>query len=734
MLSQRSIAQRVEQELGRDERWRVIVRGNNWLCPYCLRIGARELRMDEAVEAKIAQHFLTTCPSWDQFQAQPHDIDRLRQTARYLVFKARVLRWVQEDRRFRVLADDLRWLCPYCGDVTEARAHDPELDPGQMGVNPEESPFVTDLVGHLLQCQTFGEGEDKLLSVEQLEERRARESRGRGVDRARALFEGEPAFRLTDQERRWLCPFCAQGQDLRIEGNGRPNDAFFRGLAEHLEGCRAYRVLQGKPRPVEELRAKVLAGARARQLEKVRRQIERHPIWRVRDLEGGWFCPYCGTQPNVIYPTRRADGGNDRAAEEQFLASVLDHLGVCEEYRSPDAKLKDQQAMVALVQRINTGIDRNRRLRKALVENPVFGVTDAFSNWVCPYCQKIQRHIQIYDAAQESSVFDKTVGQVVDHLYANCDAFQEGQAPRARRAELDEVARRASMRASEMRNEAGGNVRLIESFDEEDWDALKRDLEAVKTRVERAKKQEAGLAEARTKQMRLLPDVPEIDGYEFARVYKPCDAVGGDFYSFFAAHEGVQAVAVGDISGHGIEAALLMGLAKKLLEVHGRQRLSTAQTLSLANRDIFSDLDERTFVTVFYGLLDVTTRRFKFSRAGHDPLVLFNPQRDPPLQVLDSKGMALGMDAGGIFEDSIEELEIVLQPGDLVVQYTDGITEAMNHENEQFGHERFYAVIEEHGHQEAEYVLWKIEKAVQAFVGQRAQADDMTMIAFKVMS
>ena len=90
--------------------------------------------------------------------------------------------------------------------------------------------------------------------------------------------------------------------------------------------------------------------------------------------------------------------------------------------------------MVALVQRINTGIDRNRRLRKALVENPVFGVTDAFSNWVCPYCQKIQRHIQIYDAAQESSVFDKTVGQVVDHLYANCDAFQEGQAPRARRA------------------------------------------------------------------------------------------------------------------------------------------------------------------------------------------------------------------------------------------------------------------------------------------------------------
>jgi serine phosphatase RsbU (regulator of sigma subunit) len=734
VLSQRSIEKRVEQELARDERWRVIVRGNNWLCPYCLHIGARELRMDEAIEEKIAQHFIATCPRWDHFQAEAYSIDRLRQTARYLVFKGRVLRWIMEDRRFRVLAEELKWLCPYCGETTEAEAPDPDLDPARLGVNPEESAFVGDVVGHLLKCTVFGEGEDRMLSVSELTDRQARRSRDRRVDRARALFEREPAFRLMDAERRWLCPYCAHAQPLRLEDERRPGEPFFKGLADHLDTCKAYQVLQGRPRPVEELRAKVLAGARARQLEKVRGKVERHPIWRVRDLDGGWFCPYCATQPHVVYPQRRPGGGSDRPAEEAFLAGVLDHLAVCEEYRAPNAQLKPRGEMTAIVQRVNTVIDRRRRLRKALVENPVFGVTDEFSNWVCPYCQKIQRHIQITDAAQESSVFDKTVAQVVDHLHTHCDGFREGQAPRARRADLEAVAQQSSLRASGIRNDASGAVRLIESFDEESWDQLKKDLQAVKTRVERAKQQEAGLQEARTKQLRLLPDVPEISGYEFARVYKPCDAVGGDFYNFFDATEGVYAIAVGDISGHGIEAALLMGLAKKLLEVHGRDRLSTAQTLCLANRDLFSDLDERTFVTVFYGLLDVGTRRFKFSRAGHDPLVLFNPHRTPPLQVLDSKGMALGMDEGPIFEQTIEELEIFLQPGDLVVQYTDGITETMNHENEQFGHERLYAVIEEFGHQEAEYVLWKIEKAVQAFCNGRGQADDMTMVAFKVLA
>jgi serine phosphatase RsbU (regulator of sigma subunit) len=275
-------------------------------------------------------------------------------------------------------------------------------------------------------------------------------------------------------------------------------------------------------------------------------------------------------------------------------------------------------------------------------------------------------------------------------------------------------------------------VSATDSLDEEKWRRIRDDLEAVKSRVERARQQESHLREARSKQLRLLPSLPEIPGYEFGRVYKPCDAVGGDFYHLFKASDTTLAIAIGDISGHGIEAALLMGLAKKLVEVHGRGGRPPAQTLCLANRDIFSDLDERTFVTVFYGLLDFETRRFKFARAGHDPLILFNERRNPRLQILDSKGMALGMDEGPLFERMIEELEIELQPGDLLLQYTDGVTESMNDQAEQFGQERLYRVVEEHGRHEVEYVLWKIEKAVQRFRGKRARSDDFTMIGLKV--
>src|SRR5207248_6196975 len=126
-------------------------------------------------------------------------------------------------------------------------------------------------------------------------------------------------------------------------------------------------------------------------------------------------------------------------------------------------------------------------------------------------------------------------------------------------------------------------------------------------------------------------------------------------------------------------------------------------------------------------------RLLRFSRAGHNPLILFNRERRPALQIHDSKGMALGMDAGPIFRESIEELELNLRPGDLLVQYTDGVTEAMSPTREEFGIQRLGAVIEQHGHNEAEYVLWRIEKALDAWMAGSPPKDDITMLAVRVL-
>ncbi|MCO5167093.1 MAG: PP2C family protein-serine/threonine phosphatase [Planctomycetes bacterium] len=732
MLSERTITKRVEEELARDERWRVVIRGNSWLCPYCLRIGARDLRMDEAIEEKIAHHFISGCDAWSYFEAEPHPIERMRQTARFLVFKGRVLRWIVDDPRFRLTDDARRWVCPYCAQPTQVAAPDRPLDdPAAWGAAPEEDPFLSDLVGHLLRCPSFAEGEDRARPLPELQEALARGAHARRFEAVRERFEAEASFRLMDQERRWLCPFCAKAQQVRLPEDG-PDDPFFRGLAAHLEGCKAAAVLAGRPRPVEELRARIAADARARQLSKVRAKVEKHSLWRVRDLSGAWLCPYCGLPTPAVFPERGPAGERDPAEMERFYGEVHQHLAGCEDYRRPGPQVKSREELAAAVEARNVQFDRRRRIHRLLTTDPVWGVTDAFSSWVCPFCARVQKRVHI-DHAEGSALFEKTVEAVVHHLWGECPTFDEERAPRSTRQDLEAIARRQALKSSGIRDPGVRVSQGAESMDEQSWMRIKQDLEAVKTRVERAKQRDQSLREARSKQLRLLPEVPDLPGYEVARTYKPCDAVGGDFYAFFRASESEHALAIGDISGHGIEAALLMGLAKKLLEVHGRGRASPAQTLALANRDIFSDLDDRTFVTVFYALLDTQARTLRFSRAGHEPLILYNPRRTPRLSVLDSRGMALGMDEGPGFEQAIEELEVPLRPGDLIVQYTDGITEAMNARNEPFGADRLYQVIEEHGRHEAEYVLWKIEKAVEAFRGGEARRDDMTMIALKVL-
>lgn len=732
MLTERTITKRVEEELARDERWRVVIRGNSWLCPFCLRIGARDLRMDEAIEEKIAHHFVSGCDAWSHFEAEPHAVDRMRQTARFLVFKGRVLRWLLDDPRFRLVDEARRWVCPYCALLTTVQAPARALDdPAAWGPAPEEDPFLSDVVAHLLRCAGFAEGEDRARPLAEVEATLVRGARTRHLEAARERFEREGSFRLMDQERRWLCPFCARAQPVRLNAAG-PDEAFFKGVAAHLEACKAAAVLGGKPRPVEELKAKIAAGARARQLGKVRDKVEKHALWRVRDLSGAWFCPYCGLSTPVVLPERGPDGQRDPSAMERFYGEVHQHLGACDDYRRPRPQVKSREELAAAVEARNTQLDRHRRTQRLLTADPLWGVTDSFSSWVCPHCERVQKHVHM-DPGRSSALFEKTVEQVVHHLWRECPTFRDGQPPRATRHDLEGVARTQAHKSSGLR---GGDVRVsqgAESMDEQSWLRIKQDLEAVKTRVERAKQRDLSLREARTKQLRLLPEVPELAGYEFARLYKPCEAVGGDFYAFFQTADAQQAIAVGDISGHGIEAALLMGLAKKLLEVHGRGRASPAQTLALANRDIFSDLDERTFVTVFYGLLDTRAQVLRFSRAGHEPLILYNPRRTPTLSVIDSKGMALGMDEGTSFEQAIEEVEVPLRPGDLLVQYTDGITEAMNARDEPFGYDRLYQVIEEHGRHETEYVLWKIEKAVEAFRGREPRRDDMTMVALKVL-
>jgi sigma-B regulation protein RsbU (phosphoserine phosphatase) len=238
---------------------------------------------------------------------------------------------------------------------------------------------------------------------------------------------------------------------------------------------------------------------------------------------------------------------------------------------------------------------------------------------------------------------------------------------------------------------------------------------------------------AQKRQLRMLPSVPEVQGFEFEALYQPCAKVSGDFYDFIRAGEGQIGIALGDVSGHGIEAAIIMGMAKKALQIYARGLASPCEALALTNQDLAGDLDDGTFISAAYGILDTTARVFKFSRAGHNPALLANPLRDPPIRELKPGGMVIGVDKSGRrFRMLAEEQAVQLEPGDLIFQYTDGLTEAANAKKEEFGMERVKEAVLGGAERALSTLLAQLAQSVKEHIGSQEQDDDITMIAFRM--
>ena len=240
----------------------------------------------------------------------------------------------------------------------------------------------------------------------------------------------------------------------------------------------------------------------------------------------------------------------------------------------------------------------------------------------------------------------------------------------------------------------------------------------------------------------MLPRPPRIPGFDFDCCYIPCSDVSGDFYDFVRIDDTHLGICIGDVSGHGIEAAMVMGMAKKSLQLFARDGGSPNEVLALANRDLGHDLLDGTFVSAAYGILDIAKRTFLFARAGNNPPYLVNPLRNPPVIRLKPNGLAIGVDkAGARFAKVTEELSLQLRPGDLVFQFTDGVVEAESpavktalkkNAHEQFGEERLQELLLQHINIPIPILLAIVENAVKKHAGVPALEDDITMIAFQV--
>ena len=243
---------------------------------------------------------------------------------------------------------------------------------------------------------------------------------------------------------------------------------------------------------------------------------------------------------------------------------------------------------------------------------------------------------------------------------------------------------------------------------------------------------EHSFGSAQKKQFKMLPDPPDVPGWEFACYYDAAEALSGDFYDFIKISEHEIGIVVGDVTGHGLEAAMVMALAKKAIEILSMGQTSPAKIMSLANDNLIPDLDDMTFVSVFYGIINTENYTMTHVRAGHNPTLLINPAREEPVIELKPRGIVVGMQQGEMFNRLIEEHTMQLIPGDIVIQYTDGIIEAKNRAGEEYGKDRFNQLLLDHCAEPLEAGFAAVVQSFREFSEGLDQDDDITLVGVRV--
>jgi len=226
-------------------------------------------------------------------------------------------------------------------------------------------------------------------------------------------------------------------------------------------------------------------------------------------------------------------------------------------------------------------------------------------------------------------------------------------------------------------------------------------------------------------QCRLLPDgAPTVNGYEVAGRSRPVEAVGGDYYDLIEAERGLT-VCLGDVSGKGLSAALLMANLQASVRTHTSLALTPADSLKNANRLLWGSTEAHKFATLFLAELEPSSGTLTYSNAGHDPPVLISDGGRPT--ELSVGGLVLGF----LEETRFEEGRIDMSPGDVLVIYSDGVTDALNPNGRAFGRARLVSTVEQARERSAEAIGDALVAAVEEHADGAEQTDDITLVVLK---
>ncbi len=242
---------------------------------------------------------------------------------------------------------------------------------------------------------------------------------------------------------------------------------------------------------------------------------------------------------------------------------------------------------------------------------------------------------------------------------------------------------------------------------------------------------EGELKNAREVQRVLLPqEDPVVTGFRVNGTNLPAKIISGDYYDYIDLPDGKLGVVVADVSGKGVPAGLLMAMCRSLLRAFSLANASPSAVLATVNRYLFPDIREDMFISMIYGILDPADGSFIFCRAGHEPALIFRKESGK-VEVSKPKGLALGIDSGNVFERVTADERITLDSGDCVLLFTDGVKEALDASEEEFGLERLSETFRQAARLGAEAVVKQVQEAVKSFAGDGPQMDDVTIVAIE---
>jgi serine phosphatase RsbU (regulator of sigma subunit)/anti-sigma regulatory factor (Ser/Thr protein kinase)/transposase len=231
----------------------------------------------------------------------------------------------------------------------------------------------------------------------------------------------------------------------------------------------------------------------------------------------------------------------------------------------------------------------------------------------------------------------------------------------------------------------------------------------------------------------LLPGrFPEIDGYELAAIYRAAKDVGGDYFDFVWIDEDTLGIAVADVSGKGVPGSLVMTMIRTAIRLEARGHKSPSEILARVNDFVAEDVKKGMFITIFFIILDSKNRQISFASAGHNPMILYRKETDR-CYFLNPKGMPLGLTLPDeiSFGGSLGTDKLKLKKDDMLVVYTDGITEAMNNRAEQYGNDRLINFIRENAQLTPDEFATALNNDIEAFTKNALQNDDITLVVIK---